>query len=304
MGSSQEDYAGHTEPADLPFERSTSMKLDSSAASSPEPLWADSTAIVKTIETDIIPRLLLLHRDGPPRHRLGRVIAEGDVTRINMGSPLGLSRFLRILLDGSPESAMEFVDEKLAAGAPFEAVILDLLNPTAVWLGALWEQDRLSFVEVTIAMSRLQRLIRSFAPDLAPLPRFDQPPRRCYLAAVPGETHTFGAAAVEAFLLRDGWDVVSENGLDRDQILDRVAGDWFDVVGLTVNCDGLTAQLPGLCRDIRAAARNRGVKIMIGGRIFVIEPKLALDMGADLETVRCEEIGAMLESITAAPGPA
>lgn len=64
-------------------------------------------------------------------------------------------------------------------------------------------------------------------------------------------------------------------------MLERVAGEWFDVVGLTISCDYHIAPLPSIIAALRNVSRNPKLCVMVGGRIFVEDPSLAERMGAD-----------------------
>ncbi len=243
----------------------------------------DMGPLARTIESEIIPRLMLLHREAPARYRPSEALSSKVLEIPDVESPAIAERFLRILLDQRVEAAVDFVDNLLISDVPFDRIILELLGPAARKLGRLWEEDVLSFVEVTIAMTRLQQLIRVYGPTLAPEYDPDQTPRRIFISAVPGEMHTFGASVAEAFFMRDGWEVVAEIGLSRPDLLERVRTEWFDVVGLTASSDASVSQLTGLVRRIRDSSLNPDVKILLGGSAFLVEPTKALAFGADIE---------------------
>ena len=154
------------------------------------------TRLVKTIEGEIIPRLLLSDKaNGLPDHRL----PSGDVLLSDH-----IQEFSGLILALDQTLAYTFVEQKRAEGQSLESVILDLLAPTASYLGELWKADRCSFTEVTVGLSRLRQLLRDLSPDFeseAPNARHG---RRALLLATPGDQHTFGLFVVEAFFRREG----------------------------------------------------------------------------------------------------
>ncbi len=247
------------------------------------PARPDMAPLARTIESEIIPRLMLLHREATPRRQPSEGLSARVLAIPNVESPAIAERFLRILIDQPVDAAIDFVDDLLINDVPFERLILELIEPAARKLGRLWEEDVLSFVEVTIAMSRLQQLIRVYGPALAPELDPDLESHRIFITAVPGETHTFGASIAEAFFIRAGWDVLAEVGLSRMELLERVRTEWFDVVGLTASCDASVHQLTALVRRIRESSLNPDVKVLLGGAAFLVEPNLALSLGADIE---------------------
>lgn len=239
--------------------------------------------LARTIESEIIPRLMLLHREAAPRRQPSEGLSARTLAVPNVESPAVAERFLRLLIDQPVDAAIDFVDDLLISDVPFERLVLEMLEPAARKLGRLWEEDVLSFVEVTIAMSRLQQLIRVYGPALAPDLDPDLDALRIFISAVPGETHTFGASIAEAFFIRAGWEVLAEVGLSRMELLERTRTEWFDVVGLTASCDASVSQLTGLVRRIREASLNPDVKVLLGGSAFLVEPAMALALGADIE---------------------
>ncbi|MCZ8187402.1 MAG: cobalamin B12-binding domain-containing protein [Beijerinckiaceae bacterium] len=265
--------------------RATSHRPDHHRPERPHyaPARPDMAPLARTIESEIIPRLMLLHREAAPRRQPSEGLSARTLAVPNVESPAVAERFLRLLIDQPVDAAIDFVDDLLISDVPFERLVLEMLEPAARKLGRLWEEDVLSFVEVTIAMSRLQQLIRVYGPALAPDLDPDLDAYRIFISAVPGETHTFGASIAEAFFIRAGWDVLAEVGLSRMELLERTRTEWFDVVGLTASCDASVSQLTGLVRRIREASLNPDVKVLLGGSAFLVEPAMALALGADIE---------------------
>ncbi len=286
FGSSLGPHSGGYEDASRPGQEMSMPRAQTHSISRPDiaPMsHADLSPLARTIESEIIPRLMLLHRERPARERPAQSTPARLLEIPDIHSPALAEHFLRILLDERVEVAIDFVDRLLIADILFESVLEDLFTPVARKLGALWEDDSLSFVEVTIAMTRLQQVLRSFGPVMAPDLDPAITPRRIFITSVPGEVHTFGASIAEAFFIRDGWDVVTEVGLSRNDLLERVRSEWFDVVGLTVSVDGAMSQVAMLVRRIREASLNPEVRIVLGGAPFLVEPAKALALGGDIE---------------------
>jgi methanogenic corrinoid protein MtbC1 len=240
--------------------------------------------LARTIETEILPRLMMLNLDGVPQtpHQgeafeqdpSGGLEARGD-------GDVELAGFMEALLSASQQEVIDAVEARLLAGVAFPRIILDWLAPAATRLGELWDEDRLSFVEVSIAMTRLHRLIRHFRPP-AEVVFSNAAPRSLLLATAPGETHTFGLSIIETFFLKDGWEVACETRPDPEALIDRVARDWFDVVGIAASCDASVARLPALVIRLREMACNRDIRILLGGRPFTDSPQRVMGLGADL----------------------
>jgi len=229
--------------------------------------------LAKTIEGEIIPRLLLSDKaNSVPDRRLpsGDVLSSDDIQEFS-GLILALDQTL----------AYTFVEQKRAEGQSLESVILDLLAPTASYLGELWKVDRCSFTEVTVGLSRLRQLLRDLSPDFeseAPNARHG---RRALLLATPGEQHTFGLFVVEAFFRREGWDVSGGQIDSADEIAHLVDRQWFAIAGFSLSSERFIDRLASLIRVVRRQSCNRDIGVLVGGPLFVEQPELAERVGAD-----------------------
>jgi len=91
--------------------------------------------------------------------------------------------------------------------------IIDLYIPeSARQIGELWVSDQCSFVDVSVAASRLQRLLRSVARNFDATVFLDRPPQRV-LIVIPDESLRFQVAKTPYALV--GLSVGSEKALDR-----------------------------------------------------------------------------------------
>jgi len=75
----------------------------------------------------------------------------------------------------------------------------------------LWDNDECDFIDVTLGVARLQKLLATFNGSHL-LPGLDMR-RQVLLAMTPGDQHYFGASMVERFLQAAGWSV--EAAFDR-----------------------------------------------------------------------------------------
>ncbi|MHB2167138.1 cobalamin B12-binding domain-containing protein [Alsobacter sp. R-9] len=220
------------------------------------------------IEGEIIPRLMLAHRtstglDEPP------VMAEVDA-------------FLDAVLSRDPARPFAFVDRLRAEGTSVDAIFLGLLAPAARRLGELWSADVADFMEVTVALTRLQQILRELTPrGQGPDRRLPEGSRRILLIAAPGERHTFGLSMVEKFFRGAGWDVASHAADPHADAARAVRRDWYAIVGFSLSCEVGLEALTTAIRRVRKASRNEGIGILVGGEYFVRYPEKALLIGAD-----------------------
>jgi MerR family transcriptional regulator, light-induced transcriptional regulator len=156
---------------------------------------------------------------------------------------------------------------------------VELLEPTARHLGTMWDNDQCDFIDVTIGVGRLQALLAIFN-ETHVLPQIGDR-RIVFMATAPGNQHSFGASMIEKLLSAAGWQVEANFSGSADEIVGTVRDGWFAVVGLAAGSDGDLDALRSTIERVRAESRNRSVGVMVGGPLFIANPSLASEMGAD-----------------------
>lgn len=233
--------------------------------------------VLRTVETEVVPRLMLVRRTSPPRV-VGTGAGLGEIT--DREEVLELTR---LLLLPDPGMALAFVDVARERGLSPQCICLGLLAPAARKLGVMWEEDACDFMQVTLGLGRLHQVLHRMNSEFLPEAEGTVQPvaRRALLACVPGDQHTFGVVMFGQFLRREGWDVWNEFPLNNDELLDTVRGNSFTLVGLSVGSEGRLDALTAAIRAVRRASRNRNVCVMVGGPVLAARPELASAVGAD-----------------------
>lgn len=226
--------------------------------------------LVRTIETDIVPRLVMAQPLPPAAPDVARPLSQADI-----------AAFTAIVLAGGPDEIMAEVEELRAQGVALDRIYLDLFAPTARRLGTMWEEDECDFATVTLALHHLHGLLHNCRVGFAEEPRRIDPERVALLCPVPGEQHVFGIAIVGEFLRHAGWDVTEALPSSRHELARLAEAQAFTLIGLTISREGLLESLTGSIRAIRRASNNRAVGILVGGRIFTERPELVALVGAD-----------------------
>ncbi len=242
------------------------------------PFWDEPdrrpARLAEAIEREVVPRLVLAHR------QTGQL----EPTRVRETARLDraeIEAFAHLILASHSDVAFDRIDSLLARGLTVECIYIDLLAPAARHLGDLWSDDVVDFVQVTLALGRLQQILRDLSPVLQEGARLSRSGRHILLAAVPGEQHTFGLVMVAEFFLHAGWNVEGGPMTSADEMALMVGRDWFDVVGLSLASDQRLGQLTANIRAIRSASRNRSLAVMVGGPIFIEHPEYVERVGAD-----------------------
>jgi len=235
----------------------------------------DAAALDRTIEREILPRLLLSHRGGQvpapeqsPQH-------ESDLDRRT------LREFVRAIQSTAEEPAQEIVTNLLGEGMSPGAIMLELIGPTADSLGELWYRDDCDFVQVTVATGRLQRYLRELGQRQVVASSEYASSGRILVSSLPGEQHTLGLYMVAEFFYSDGWGVVVGPPAEQRSMVELVASEWFEIVAFSVARS--EALLP-LRHEIAAARRsslNPRVRVLIGGHAVNEHRDAVKLLGAD-----------------------
>jgi methylmalonyl-CoA mutase cobalamin-binding subunit len=167
-----------------------------------------------------------------------------------------------------------------------------ILAVAAQRLGSAWEQDDLCFVEVSLGLVTLQRLLHEFAPQPLAAPLAE---RRMLLVPMPGEAHSFGLRMLGIRFQQAGWDCRCDATMPEEALLHLVAAERFHVVGLSVQASLGENHAPELIRRLRKASREPGLCILLGGAPFAAHPEKALAAGADLPALPFTELFEALE---------
>ncbi|MEM1106133.1 MAG: cobalamin B12-binding domain-containing protein [Pseudomonadota bacterium] len=223
--------------------------------------------MMEALEGEILPRLMLTFSEAAP----GAALNDGD-----------RDDFLDLVLSASAHEMAEFISALSARGVPQTELLADLMTDAARRLGVLWEEDRCDFSDVALGLCRLHDVLRdlSVRGTAAHARRAVDGPR-ILLSSAPGDPHVFGLMMVAEFFRRDGWHVLSEPAARASVLLDLVANERIDVVGLSIGAEDTEKDLAFTIRALRKASSRPDLTVFVGGYALLDNPELAERIGAD-----------------------
>jgi methanogenic corrinoid protein MtbC1 len=236
--------------------------------------------LAKMVEAEIIPRLMLAHRPA----QVAPEAIDPETAEGAQGDALGseaTESFARMVLSKDSDSLIAHVGALLQSGIPMETIYVDLMMPAARRLGDYWDDDSISFADVTIGLSRLQQVVRTLGWKQPHPNGPDHSSPSALFVPVSTEQHTFGLFIIEDFFRRAGWRTWIETSGLEDDAVEMVRHHWFDLIGLSASRDAQTEEIASTIAAIRKASRNPGLFILVGGRLFIDRPELVLEVGAD-----------------------
>ncbi len=229
------------------FARTTSIFATKRALLAPE--------AVKAVASDIVRRLAQSPLHDPAF----------DVPDISEGS---IDAFCDALIDPEPNAALQFIEDRRSEGITREGVYLGYITGGARCLGERWEQDRLSFLQVTCGTGHLYALMRALRSEVSfPHRKFDN--RRVALfATVPGEDHGIGITVAADLFREAGWEIDLETGTDHEELIAHVEQTQPHIIGLSLSTE---QRLDALVRLVVA------IRLMMPIAIIGVAPSASVD---------------------------
>lgn len=261
--------------------------------------------LVRAVEGEIVPRLLLARRAVPLPLPLPATTRSPGVSHTAATADVGdAAQLAHLLLIQDVDVCYAYVEAFFYRGAPIREIYLRLLAPAARCLGLMWEQEECDFMQVTLGLGQLHQLLQRLGA-LAPTPqrpRMSGPVRRVLLVTVPDEDHSFGVVMVSHFFRQIGWEVCNDFPSSARQLTASVAAGFYSVVGLSAGSDVRTDDLASAVRIVRRSSQNRAVKILVGGALLARHPELVTLVGADATALDGAQAARVAENITVSSG--
>ncbi|PPQ27846.1 cobalamin B12-binding domain-containing protein [Rhodopila globiformis] len=229
--------------------------------------------LTRMVEVEILPRLaanarILKTADRPAEP--GVPTTEDDTLQL-----------VRLLLNNDTADSIAFVEMLLERGVAPATLYLGIISEAARRLGALWDEDRCHFADVTISMGRLQQVVRAISPKFQAAALSRPQTDSILLCPAPGEQHSFGLVILAEFFLREGWHVVGGPISSKNDAAEIARTTWVDVIGFSISSAVRVPALANTIRDARAASINTDIKVMVGGSLLATQPGVLKEVGAD-----------------------
>lgn len=241
------------------------------------------------VEGEIIPRLMLAHQKFAPSEP-SLVVASGI-------SAEEIERFATLTIAGEVDDLEDYIVGLTRQGIAEEAIYLELMAPAARKLGDFWTQDLCSFTDVTIGLGRLQTLLyRVSARHRATYETLDSV-RKGLFVTPEGAQHSFGIRMVEDLFRRAGWKTLCEPDISLPELVSLVRSETFNIVGIGLSLVEQVETAGKMIVEVRAASRNKDIKIMVGGSLLANRSDLVDLLGADICAVDAREAVTIAQNV-------
>jgi len=205
-----------------------------------------------------------------------------------------IARLTNALLAERESLSNDYMLRLQSGGVTLDVLYARYLAPAAAKLGELWANDKLSFLQVTLGITRIFGLMRELRMNL-PTPRITRADPVLF-ASVPGEQHTMGVEMAVQLFRQRGWDVKLLVGASEDEILAEIGKVQCLVLGLSSAGRTTAEAMAHLIFMVRAA--HPEVHIIVSGQIVTEEPELVELMHADSAVATVEDALAMMDQLS------
>jgi len=157
-------------------------------------------------------------------------------------------------------------------GQSLADIYLYAITQSARLIGEMWSADELDFINTTISLSRLHRVMHEFSPEFLSEASSESNGLSLLIMTEPASQHGLGAFMLSEFFRHAGWRVVLVSPQDMEDFKRVFLSDWFDAVMLSISTDRHIDAVANEVAELRQAAVNQNLKIYVGGPMAKISP--------------------------------
>ena len=204
-----------------------------------------------------------------------------EPSHISAERPLGtLARqYLDALLDRRREEAMRLVLDSVEGGTDIRDIYQHVFQPTQWEIGRLWQENKVSVAQEHYCTAVTQLVMSRLYPYI-----FQQEKHGLVFVgtSVGDELHELGIRMIADFFELDGWDTYFLGAnTPAESVVETAAEERADVVGISVTITYHINEAQKIIEQIRSRSDLSGVKILVGGYPFNLDPELWKKLGAD-----------------------
>jgi methanogenic corrinoid protein MtbC1 len=241
--------------------------------------------LVKAIETQVIPRLMLAHKSDREKVEFQALANRNK----HIFSKEAIHDFTQVLLNNDADISKTYVEALIDEGVNLEDIYLELFQPSARLLGTIWEEDTEDFSAVTLALWKMQQTMYYFSDSFLSESQLNQRKGTVFLCPYPGSQHSMGLFMVSEFFRKDNWNVLGDPSITSNELKTKISNNFYDILGISIGSLSQVDGLSTLIKRLRKTSKNPHIFIMIGGPMALKSPNLFNNVGADAQASNAKD---------------
>ncbi|MBK8015460.1 MAG: cobalamin-dependent protein [Betaproteobacteria bacterium] len=188
--------------------------------------------------------------------------------------------FLDACLHMQRSKALSTIQQAVDQGVPLPVIYVDVITPAMRELGRLWHLSQVTVGQEHYCTAVAQMVMAQLFPAIFDGGRIS---KGCVVSAcVAGELHEIGARMVADMFEMNGWDTIFLGAdVPRQSVIDVIVENRADVLAISTTLGANLGHASDLIDAVRAEPACNGVKVMVGGAAFGVDPQLWKRVGAD-----------------------
>lgn len=213
---------------------------------------------------------------------------------------LWTDQFFSAMITADRLEAAGVIDRMMAAGVTSQSIINDILDPTLVRLGDLWEQDAVSLAQTFVASKIAEDVLLRCVSASGKTAKRGAP---VVIGNIEDDFHSLGRRIVGSFLRASGWEVHDlGNDVPAEQFVDKAIEVGASVVGVSAMMHTTALNIRKLRDLIDARGLNHKLKLAVGGAVFNWRPELVAEVGGDGTARNATGVDVLFQKLHAAKG--
>ncbi len=210
------------------------------------------------------------------------------------------AKYLELLLRGDRTGAIALARHCVTEGMDSLEILLDVLEPAQHEVGRRWAAGDISVVQEHFCTTVTQFVMADLYPEIV---NTTAGARRLVAVHAHGSLHHVGLRIVADVLECRGWRttyLVDDSTIE--DVIARLTDDRSDLLLISASMPSQVAYVTALVRAVKRNPRTRGVKVVVGGRPFLVAPHLVEAVDADGWAPDARTAVDVCDQLTGGPG--
>ncbi|MFA5290236.1 MAG: cobalamin-dependent protein [Candidatus Izemoplasmatales bacterium] len=188
--------------------------------------------------------------------------------------------FLELLIEMKSDEARIYMLRQIESGKSVASIYLDIIQPTMVKVGLLWQSGRISVAKEHYITALIQQMIGQMYPYV--FTRTQASDLSMTAVCSGNELHEIGMRMVADFFEMDGWDTTFlGSNIPASEILKTLINTPSDVLAISATTSSHLDEVAHLLSLVRQEPSIAHIRIIVGGKVFNDTPDLWKKIGAD-----------------------